>query len=248
MSPAATCSWFKSIRVNGPAHQDPGRGAGPQALAGWQTVVFRRGWDLYSMDVATHKETPLTTHGTETLRNGALDLGLSRGARSGHGLLVVARFQVDCLSPVRHQPRTVFPHEDLLRTRALFEPERYPQAGENNADVHLGVVPAVGGPTTWLDVGDTRNSYLIARAGWMPDSKSVYVIRTNRVQNRLEMLAIAAGSGASSPIFRESDPYWINLRGDVEFLRTASDFCGPASATASAISTCTPSTVRTSAS
>ena len=80
------------------------------------------------------------------------------------------------------------------------------------------MVAAAGGPTTWLDAGDTRNSYLIARAGWMPDSKSVYAIRTNRVQNRLEMLSIAAGSGASSTLFRESDPYWINLRGDVEFL------------------------------
>jgi len=118
----------------------------------------------------------------------------------------------------------IFPHEDLLRTRALYEPEEYPQAGENNADVHLGVVAAAGGPTRWLDVGDTRNSYLIARAGWMPDSKSVYAIRTNRVQNRLEMLSIGAESGVSSTIFRESDTYWINLHGDVQFLKDGKRF------------------------
>jgi dipeptidyl-peptidase-4 len=187
-------------------------------------VVFRRGWDLYSIDVATRKETPLTTHGAETLRNGGLDWVYPEELELGTAFW----WSPDSKSIVYLQFDTsrepIFPHEDLLRTRALFEPERYPQAGENNADVHLGAVAAAGGPTRWLDVGDTRNSYLIARAGWMPDSKSVYAIRTNRVQNRLEMLSIAVESGASSTIFRESDPYWINLRDDVEFLQDGKRF------------------------
>jgi dipeptidyl-peptidase-4 len=189
-----------------------------------KTVVFRRGWDLYSIDAATHKETPLTSHGADTLRNGGLDWVYPEELELGTAFWwspdskSIAYLQFD----TSREP--IFPHEDLLRTRALYEPERYPQAGENNADVHLGVVAAAGGPTRWLEVGDTRNAYLIARAGWMPDSKSVYTIRTNRVQNRLEMLAIDAGTGASSTIFRESDPYWINLRGDVEFLRDGKRF------------------------
>ena len=118
----------------------------------------------------------------------------------------------------------VFPHEDLLRTRALFEPQRYPQAGENNPDVRLGVVPAAGGPTRWLETGDSREAYLIARSGWMPDSKSVYAIRLNRVQNRIEMLSIKVESGEPSVVFRESDPYWINLSGDVRFLNDGQRF------------------------
>ena len=196
----------------------------PKLSPDGKMVVFRRGWDLYSIDVATHKETPLTTHGAETLRNGGLDWVYPEELELGTAFWwspdskSIAYLQFD----TSREP--IFPHEDLLRTRALYEPERYPQAGENNADVHLGVVAAAGGPTRWLEVGDTRNSYLIARAGWMPDSKSVYAIRTNRVQNRLEMLSIGAESGASSTIFRESDPYWINLRGDVEFLQDGKRF------------------------
>jgi dipeptidyl-peptidase-4 len=196
----------------------------PKLSPDGKLVVFRRGWDLYSIDVATHKETRLTTHGAETLRNGGLDWVYPEELELGTAFWwspdskSIAYLQFD----TSREP--MFPHEDLLRTRALYEPERYPQAGENNADVHLGVVPAAGGPTRWLEVGDTRHSYLIARAGWMPDSKSVYAIRTNRVQNRLEMLSIDAGSGASSTIFRESDPYWINLRGDVIFLKDSKRF------------------------
>jgi dipeptidyl-peptidase-4 len=196
----------------------------PKLSPDGKMVVFRRGWDLYSIDVATHRETQLTANGAENLRNGGLDwvypeeLDLGTAFWWSPDSKSIAYLQFD----TSREP--IFPHEDLLRTRALYEPEEYPQAGENNADVHLGVVAAAGGPTRWLDVGDTRNSYLIARAGWMPDSKSVYAIRTNRVQNRLEMLSIGAESGVSSTIFRESDPYWINLHGDVQFLKDGKRF------------------------
>jgi len=88
----------------------------------------------------------------------------------------------------------------------------------------LGVAPATGGETRWLDVGDTRNAYLIARAGWMPDSSNVYTIRLNRVQNKLEMFSLNVESGARTTIFQESDPYWINLDGDAYFLADGTHF------------------------
>jgi len=85
--------------------------------------------------------------------------------------------------------------------------------------VRLGVVSAGGGGTKWLDVGDTVSSYLIARAGWAPDSKRVYAVRTNRVQNRLEFLLLDTNSGKSSVVFEESDRFWINIEGDPVFLK-----------------------------
>ena len=36
-------------------------------------VAFRRGWDLYTVDVTSGKETRLTSDGSETLRNGIPD-------------------------------------------------------------------------------------------------------------------------------------------------------------------------------
>src|ERR1039458_7820715 len=117
-----------------------------------------------------------------------------------------------------------FPHADMLGTRAFSEPERYPQAGENNPDVHLGVIAATGGATRWLEVGDTRNAYLIARAGWMPNARAVYILRMNRVQNKIEMVSIDAESGEATRVFQESDPHWINLDGDIEFLKDGKRF------------------------
>jgi dipeptidyl-peptidase 4 len=196
----------------------------PKLSPDGRLVAFRRGWDLYAIDLATRKETRLTTGGTETLRNGGLDwvypeeLDLGTAFWWSPDSKAIAYLQFD----TSREP--LFPHQDLLRVRALYEPQQYPQAGENNADVHVGVVAAAGGPTRWLDAGNTRYSYLVARAGWMPDSRAVYVLRFNRVQNRDELLAIDVESGAASAIFRESDPYWINLHGDVQFLRDGKRF------------------------
>jgi dipeptidyl-peptidase-4 len=187
-------------------------------------VAFRRGWDLYTLNIADGKETRLTRDGTETRRNGTpdwvypeeLELGTAFWWSPDSKSVAYLQFGSDV--------EPVYPHEDLLRMRAFFEPQRYPQAGENNPEVHLGVAPAAGGPTRWFDVGDTRDSYLIARAGWMPSSRALYVLRFDRVQNHDELFSIDFDSGAHSTIFEESDPCWINLQGDIRFLGDGNRF------------------------
>jgi dipeptidyl-peptidase-4 len=196
----------------------------PKLSPDGKMVAFRRASDLYTLEIASGKETRLTHDGSETLLNGELDwvypeeLELGTAYWWSPDSKSIAYLQFD----TSREP--IVPHEDVLGVRAKYEPERYPQVGENNADVHFGVVPAAGGPTRWLEVGDTRNSYLIARAGWMPDSRNVYVTRMNRVQNRLELLSIGVESNMPTAILREADPYWINLAGDVKFLEDGKRF------------------------
>ncbi len=187
-------------------------------------VAFRRAADLWTLEIATGKETRLTRDGSETLLNGELDwvypeeLDLGTAYWWAPDSKSIAYLQFD----TSREP--VVPHEDVLGVRVRYEPERYPQAGENNAEVHLGVVAAGGGTTRWLEIGDTRNTYLVGRAGWMPNSRSVYVARLNRVQNRLELFSIGVDSNMPSAILREADPYWINLDGDVRFLKDGKRF------------------------
>ena len=189
-----------------------------------KTIAFRRGSDLYAVDVASKSETRLTRDGADTLRNGGLDwvypeeLELNAAFWWSPDSKSIAYLQFD----TRTEP--LYPHEDALRMRAVFEPERYPQAGDNNAAIRLGVVSAAGGLTRWYDVGDTRDSYLIARAGWMPGSRALYVLRFNRVQNRDALFSIDVETGARATIFEESDPYWINLNGDIRFLDDGKQF------------------------
>lgn len=181
-------------------------------------VAFRRNHDLYTIDLASRTETRLTANGSDTLRNAELDwvypeeLGLGTAYWWSPDSHSIAYLQFD----VSREP--LYPQVDLGKYRAVFEPERYPQAGDPNADVALGVVPATGGPTRWMDVGATRYQYLIARVKWMPDSRHVAVERLTRVQDRLELIAADITSGESRLILRETDPYWINISNDLRFL------------------------------
>jgi len=187
-------------------------------------VAFRRDWDLYILDIASKRETRLTTGGSDTLRNGGLDwvypeeLDLGTAYWWSPDSKSIAYLQFD----ISHEP--LYPHEDLRGPRPIYEPQRYPQAGENNPDVRVGVVAATGGSTRWMDPAGTSEQSLIARVGWTPDSRSIYVVRANRVQNRLEIWMAAAGSGKSSRIMEETDKYWVNVPDDPVFVNGGKQF------------------------
>ena len=196
----------------------------PKLSPDGKRVAFRREWDLYTMDVASKRETRLTTGGSRILRNGGLDwvypeeLDLGTAYWWSPDSKSIAYLQFD----MSYEP--VYPHEDLRGPRPIFEPQMYPQAGDNNADVRVGVAGVRGGNTRWMNVSGTHDDTLIARVGWTPDSRNVYVVRTNRVQNQLDLLLAEAGSGKVSRLLEETDPYWVNVPQDPVFLNGGQQF------------------------
>jgi dipeptidyl-peptidase-4 len=180
-------------------------------------VSFRREHDVYSLEIATEKLVRLTHDGSETLLNAELDwvypeeLEIPTAHWWSPDSKRIAYLQLD----IRHEP--VFPQVDLLALRARFEPERYPKAGDPNADARVGIVPATGGETRWMDLGETRD-YLLARVAWLPNSQAVAVERLNRVQNRLDLLIADTASAHARVALHEEDPYWINVNDDLRFL------------------------------
>jgi dipeptidyl-peptidase-4 len=185
-------------------------------------VSFRRGNDLYVLEVASRRVTRLTSDGSQTLWNGRLDwvypeeLDLGTAHWWSPDSRHIAYLQFD----VSREP--LYPHADLSPLVPVHEPQRYPKSGEPNADVRLGVVSATGGPTRWMDTGETRDA-LLARVDWEPHSRSLLVQRLNRIQNRLELLRVAAATGERSLVFREEDPYWINVHDELRFLRNGEE-------------------------
>jgi dipeptidyl-peptidase-4 len=190
----------------------------PKLSPDGKTIAYRRDWDLYALDISSKHETRLTTGGSDTLRNGGLDwvypeeldLGTAYWWSPDSKSIAYLQFNLS------REP--LYPHEDLRGPLAIYEPQRYPQAGGNNPEVRVGVVAATGGKTRWLDAAESRDQQLIARVTWTPDSQSLYLVRSNRVQNRMELQAIVIGSGKASKILEESDRYWINLPDDPVFL------------------------------
>jgi dipeptidyl-peptidase-4 len=189
----------------------------PKLSPDGRSVAFINDWDLYTLDLASGKKQRLTSNGSYTLRNGApdwvypeeLDLGSGYWWSPDSKSIAYLRFDTS--------GEGLYPHADLRNERALAEPQRYPQAGERNPDVRLGVVSARGGATKWFDTGNTVWEYLLARVTWTPDAKRLFVVRTNRVQSKLELLAYDVESRKASPILEESDLYWVNVLDEPRF-------------------------------
>jgi dipeptidyl-peptidase-4 len=180
-------------------------------------VSFRRGPDLYTIEIASKVVTRLTNTGSDTLLNGQLDwvypeeLELGTAHWWSPDSRSIAYLQFD----IAREP--VFPQVSLLHPHGLLEPERYPNPGDPNAEVRLGIVPVTGGETKWMDLGDPRG-FLIARIVWSPSSREIMAERLPRVQNKVELLMADVATGASRVVLREEDPTWINVSGEPRFL------------------------------
>jgi dipeptidyl-peptidase-4 len=203
---------WKQLTATAEAERDP------KLSPDGRLVAFRRREDLYCLEIASRKETRLTSDGSPTLLNGQLDwvypeeLDLGTAYWWSPDSKRIAYLQFD----VSREP--VFPQVDLLSARARLEPERYPKAGNPNADVRVGVVGAIGGETRWMDLGETRES-LIARVDWLPGGQGLAVQRLNRIQNRLDLMIADPSTGAASLLLREQEPYWINVTDNYRFLK-----------------------------
>ena len=179
-------------------------------------VSFVRESNLWVVNVASGDVKPLTTGGTEDILKGELDWVYPEELETPTAYWWspdssrVAYYQMD------ERPVTRYPIMDMSSPVGAIEYTRYPQAGEPNPIVRVGVVPVAGGDTTWMDTGANTDVYL-ARVEWLPDSRRVAIERLNRAQNRLDLLFCDAATGASSTILTDTDKYWINIADDLYF-------------------------------
>ena len=200
-----------------PLTQTPEVERDPKLSPDNRRVSFRRDHDLWVLDVASKQVTRLTSDGSDTLLNAELDwvypeeLDLDTAHWWSPDSRSIAYLQFD----ISREP--VFPQVSLLNARGVLEPERYPKAGDPNPEVRLGVVPATGGPTKFMRLGDPAD-YLLARVGWSPNSSEIMAELLNRIQNRLDLLMANARTGAVRPVLHEEDPAWINVADGPRFL------------------------------
>ena len=98
----------------------------------------------------------------------------------------------------------------------------YPKAGDPNPEVRLGVVPALGGDTTWIDLARHAPSQpLVVSVGWSPDGREVVFQIQDREQTWLD-LDIASPGGETTRVLRETTEAWVNVNGPPTWLEDGS--------------------------
>lgn len=186
-------------------------------------VSFVRNANLWVVSTSSGEPKALTTGGSEEILKAKLDWVYPEelNARTAYwwspDSSKIAYYEMD------ERPVTRYPILDMSSPIGATEYTRYPQAGEANPIVHVGVVAVTGGETKWMDTGADKDVYL-ARVDWLADSRGVAIQRLNRGQNRLDLLFCDAATGASRTVLTETDKYWINVSDDLYFFSDGKRF------------------------
>jgi dipeptidyl-peptidase 4 len=182
-------------------------------------VSFVRDWNLWVVNAATGETKAISIGGSEEILKGKLDwvypeeLDLTTAYWWSPDSSKIAFLEMD------ERPVTRYPIKDMSSPVGALEYTRFPQAGEPNPIVRVGVARVADGQpsqTKWMDTGADTDVYL-ARVVWLHNGGRVAIERLNRAQNRLDLLFCDAATGASQIILTDTDKYWINISDDLYF-------------------------------
>lgn len=110
-----------------------------------------------------------------------------------------------------------YPITDWIPVHATVEEQRYPQPGDPNPAVRVGVVNAKGGDTRWLKIPlDSGNDY-IPRFGWI-NPGVVWVEVLTRDQKHLNLYFADVHSGEVRLVLAQTEPKYFTTTYDVKFV------------------------------
>jgi dipeptidyl-peptidase 4 len=174
-------------------------------------VAYVRGNNLYVEELATGKIVQLTTDGSADIINGTSDWVSEEELK----LRNCFRWSPDSQSIAYWQfNQSGVGEYTLINDTGTEYPAtvkyKYPQPGTTNSAVRAGVVPAQGGPTTWIKLsGDPRNHY-IAQIEWAGNSSEVMIEYLNRLQNTNQLMLADARTGEARLFFKDTDKAWVD--------------------------------------
>lgn len=94
---------------------------------------------------------------------------------------------------------------------------KYPKAGEDNSLVSIHVYDIVNSSTNMMDIGAETDIY-IPRIKWTANPEVLSIQRLNRLQNHFEILLANVSSGETTVLYKEENPYYIDINDHLNFL------------------------------
>jgi len=181
--------------------------------------------DIYVEDLGSGKQTRVTEDGSATTINGTFDwvyeeeFDCRDGFRWSPDSQSIAYWQIDCTGVGEF-----YMIDNLSDRYARVVPVQYPKAGTTNSSCRVGVIPAVGGDTVWMQTpGDPRETYL-PRMEWHPGGEELMVQWLPRQQNRLVIYGCDVDSGAIRVVHEESDAAYVDVREDFRWVEGGERF------------------------
>lgn len=186
-------------------------------------VSFIREQNLYTLELASGKETALTKDGGGNIKNGMAEfvaqeeMGRMTGYWWAGDESKIAFTRID-ESPVKEAIRNEIYADEVK----LFN-QRYPYTGTNNVNIELGVVKLNDQHVDWIDLGKNKDIY-IARAKWLEDDQTLSYQWQNRSQQKLELRFYDTNKKSQRVALSEQSKTWVNLHFDLRFLKDKKHF------------------------
>ena len=185
-----------------------------------KSVGFVRANNIYVQDLATDQIRALTQDGSKTLINGTTDwvteeeLSLRDAFRWSPDSQSIAYWQFDTTGVGEYSLIN-----DTKEEYPVVTTYPYPQPGTTNSAVKIGVVPAQGGATKWMELpGDPRQHY-VPRMEWAKNSTELILEYLNRLQNTNQVLIANAQTGAVRTLFEDKDAAWVDYVRSLEWVQ-----------------------------
>ena len=103
----------------------------------------------------------------------------------------------------------VYPITDWIPTHATVALQRYPQAGDSNPDVRVGVVGADGGKTVWVKLPIKAGQDYIPRFGWL-DRRTLWIETLTRDHKHRDIYFADAATGQAHTALQLSDDKFVD--------------------------------------
>lgn len=176
--------------------------------------------NLYTVDLATNKETQITTDGQKnTIINGITDwvyeeeFAFVKAYDWNADGTKIAFIRFD-ESQVPEFSMDIY-NQGLYPTQSVF---KYPKAGEKNAEVSLFVYDVKFRVSRPINLGNYQDFY-IPRIKWTNDAAVLSVQVMNRHQNNLDLHFVNAVSGNTQIVLNEKDNAYIDITDNLTFLK-----------------------------
>jgi dipeptidyl-peptidase 4 len=190
-------------------------------------VAYVRKHNLFVQPSSGKDETQLTHDDNENLLNGDIDWVYAEelAVRSNYFWSPDSKDIVFLHMDETKVP--TYPIADRLPTHSTIDQQKYPQPGDPNPVVKLGVVNIDKGKVRWLSLTDDEDTY-IPRFGWAQPGL-IWAELVNRRQDKAQLFLIDAKNGKSRVVLTEdASGAWIDFdHVEPHFLKSTPQFIWP---------------------
>jgi dipeptidyl-peptidase-4 len=113
-----------------------------------------------------------------------------------------------------------YPIADWIPTHATVDHQRYPQPGDPNPAVRVGVVGAGGGRTRWINLPIESGNDYIPRFGWL-NAKTLWIEALTRDQKKMTLYFADLSTEELKPVLTMKDDKFLDESYDLTFFASS---------------------------